>query len=528
MFDTTPHGHVSTLQARTWDSRKGWGPDSPTLARTSPNSPQLPATLAKVGVMDLEELIGNLRAVGSDTTSVEVKSASGGLPASLTPTMSAFANMPGGGLVILGLDEASRFRATGVADAPAIAAALASRARQAFDPPIQLNIEVEPFEGVDLVLARIQETPPSAKPCTVKRTGQAFLRFADGDYALSRLEVDGFAANRTRPRFDESVVPNTSTSDLDTARVEDFVATARAMDRRLRPLDDATLLRRTGVLHNGCATVAGLLALGEYPQQHLPHCTIRAALHFDDTSTVRALDSATFTGPIPAMLDEAVEWVARNSRNRIVQNPSGQVVTQLDPPAIAVRELVANSLVHRDLAEWASSRSIELRLTNTAMRITNPGGLYGITADRLGVHPLTSARNRRLLEICKFVKTGDANVVEARASGIPATIAALSAAEMPPPRFFDQALAFTVTVDRTTTPRRTTTATAAKVTSSEREVLVALQHPRTVKALAADLRLSENAIHKRLGSLRAKGLVAMEGGQGQQSVYRRADERLPS
>ena len=121
-----------------------------------------------------------------------------------------------------------------------------------------------------------------------------------------------------------------------------------------------------------------------------------------------------------------------------------------------------------------------------------------------------------------------ANVVEALASGIPATIAALSAAEMPPPRFFDQALAFTVTVDRTTTPRRTTTATAAKVTSSEREVLVALHHPRTVKALAADLRLSENAIHKRLGSLRAKGLVAMEGGQGQQSVYRRADERLPS
>ncbi len=55
----------------------------------------------------------------------------------------------------------------------------------------------------------------SAKPCTVKRTGQAFLRFADGDYALSRLEVDGFAANRTRPRFDESVCrihqPATST-----------------------------------------------------------------------------------------------------------------------------------------------------------------------------------------------------------------------------------------------------------------------------------------------------------------------------
>lgn len=73
--------------------------------------------------------------------------------------------------------------------------------------------------------------------------------------------MDGFAANRTRPRFDESVVPETTLNDLDTERVEDFIATARAMDRRLRPLDDATLLRKTGVLHNGGVTVAGLLAL---------------------------------------------------------------------------------------------------------------------------------------------------------------------------------------------------------------------------------------------------------------------------
>lgn len=113
------------------------------------------------------------------------------------------------------------------------------------------------------------------------------------------------------------------------------------------------------VLRDGQVTVAGLLALGEYPQQHLPHCTIRAALQTDDTSTVRALDSATFTGPIAAILDDAVDWVARNSRNRIVQTPSGQVTTQLDPPAIAVRELVANALVHRQ-KHWTSGLAVTI------------------------------------------------------------------------------------------------------------------------------------------------------------------------
>lgn len=472
--------------------------------------------------MELHEQIGMLRSQGSDTTAIEAKAALGGLPKSLTPTLSAFANMPGGGLVILGLDEASGFRATGVADAAALAAALASRARQAFDPPIQLTVDTEEFEGVHLVVARIYETPVSAKPCTVKKTGQAFLRFADGDYPLSRLEIDGFAANRTRPRFDEAVMPGTTRNDLDRARVEDFLVTARAMDRRLRPLDDETLLRKTGVVHEDALTVAGLLALGEYPQQHLPHCTIRAALQLDDTTAVRALDSATFTGPIPAMLDEAVEWVARNSRNRIVQHANGHVVTLVDPPAVAVRELVANALVHRDLADWASSRSVELRLTNTAMRITNPGGLYGITADRLGVHPLTSARNRRLLELCKFVRTDDANVVEALASGIPAAIAALAAADMPPPHFFDQALAFTVTVDRSAQTSGKSGAPAT--TSTEQQLLDALTGRRTVKALAETLQLSENAVRKRLASLRTKGLVAMHGGKGQTSTYSRASE----
>ena len=51
---------------------------------------------------DLDGLVRELRATGGDTASVEVKSAAGGLPASISSTLSALANLPGGGLVILG------------------------------------------------------------------------------------------------------------------------------------------------------------------------------------------------------------------------------------------------------------------------------------------------------------------------------------------------------------------------------------------------------------------------------------------
>lgn len=51
---------------------------------------------------DLTGLISELRAAGGDTAAVEIKSAAGGLPSSITSTISALANLPGGGLIILG------------------------------------------------------------------------------------------------------------------------------------------------------------------------------------------------------------------------------------------------------------------------------------------------------------------------------------------------------------------------------------------------------------------------------------------
>ncbi len=174
-------------------------------------------------------------------------------------------------------------------------------------------------------------------------------------------------------------------------------------------------------------------------------------------------------------------WTARNSRRRLVTDPaSGHVREFLDPPAVAVRELISNALVHRDLAEWSTSRSIECRLTPDAFRLTNPGGLYGVTADRLGVHPLTSARNRRLVDICKFIRTDDGNVVEALASGIPAALAAVRDAGMPDLDFYDQGITFTVTIRRQSAIRAPSpTEPSRRIGPEQSELLELLTTPKT-------------------------------------------------
>jgi hypothetical protein len=50
---------------------------------------------------DLSEMIARLRDAGGDGPDVVVKSAAGGLPQSLTSTLSALANLPGGGTAAL-------------------------------------------------------------------------------------------------------------------------------------------------------------------------------------------------------------------------------------------------------------------------------------------------------------------------------------------------------------------------------------------------------------------------------------------
>jgi hypothetical protein len=112
----------------------------------------------------------------------------------------------------------------------------------------------------------------------------------------------------------------------------------------------------------------------------------------------------------------------------------------------------------------------------------------------------------------QHVRTSAANVVEAIASGIPATLESLRDAGMPDPRFFDQGLMITVTPDRThIADQPSPTAPTTRLTGAERELMTALVSQMDVHELAAALRTSVNAPQKRLASLRTKGAVPMNG-----------------
>lgn len=403
--------------------------------------------------MQTDALVSALRSVGADLHSVEVKTAVGGLPSAVAETVSAFAN-GNGGILILGLDENAGFTAAAGFDAAKIRDALAGACEDRMNPPLRVPIEIEEFEGAQVVRADVPELDPVAKPCFVEARGAyqgSFIRGDDGDRQLTHYEVTQLLANRTQPTFDLEVVEGATLDDLDDALVGGLLALNRHRSpQAFGDLGDVDALVRLGAAlrrkgDQPRPTVAGLICLGEYPQQFFPQLFVSfvslPGLRMGQRSPdgARFLDNQTITGPIPTMVADTVAAMIRNMRCAAVIRGIGRE-DRYDYPLDVVQELVVNALLHRDYSSQACGAQVQVELYADRLVIKNPGGLYGgVSVDMLGSDDSVMAlRNRALaglLADLPLPHSGRGTLCESRGSGLPHVMESLRQAGMSPPAF---------------------------------------------------------------------------------------------
>ena len=478
--------------------------------------------------IDIDELVERLRITGGDTASCEVKLGAGGFPGTVIESLSGLANLPGGGTLIVGLDESDGFSPVNLPDVQGYMQTLGQKARL-LQPPPHLEINPVTFESKKVIVAVVRECDPSSKPCRIASSGKAYVRSHDGDFEISAMEEQGFLRERASPMCDREAVECTSVDDLDTELTQRWQETVRRRDEQgLGRFDAEELLRRAGItIRDGRLTKAGLLALGKHPQEFFP----RAVVHVADLRTTseneRARNIRSFSGPIPVMLSETMKWLANNLGTKTVQTPQGGLKDEPEYPLVALRELVANALVHRDLDTWSQGRAIELRLRPGRFELINPGGLYGVTVDRLGEVEVTSARNQRLVSICENVTDlAGQRVVEAIASGLTTVRHELMVADLPPARYFDTAIAFTVVLTSATVPAHPQSsiskALPAQGTNLRQILDAVLAAPgSSLNQLAASTNMSPPAVRTALSALRSQRwrLVTANGGRGRATTY---------
>lgn len=386
---------------------------------------------------DLERLVDELRSFGSDTHSVEVKSAVGKLPKTVPETLSAFSNGSGGTL-ILGLDEATGFRPARGFDAVSSRDALARACADDIHPPVRSVIEIVAFEGAYVVVAEVSEISPLSKPAYVKGRGEyqgSFIRSGDGDRKLSEYEVGLLHANRGQPRDDREPVHEASLADLD----EDAVAALlrrmrRRQPRAFRSVPDDVALQRLGVLVPASSeagalvpSLAGLLTLGTYPQQFFPQLNVTFVVFPSrDRGVVpeggpRFIDNRSLNGPVPLIVADTVDAITRNMR--IAGTVAGVGREDVyEYPVEALREAVVNALMHRDYAPVARGTQVQVEMFPDRLLVRNPGGLFGpVSEGELGAEGVSSSRNPVLSALLQEVQLPDSDrvICENRGTGIP-------------------------------------------------------------------------------------------------------------
>ena len=441
----------------------------------------------------LLKILKQLRIEKSDNQKYEVKTAAGGFPETAVETICAFSNTPGGGMLIFGVDESLDFMIVGVYNAKDCQQTLANYAKNEFNIPIELTSGLIIIDEKKVVWAEISEADKALKPVKTRKGKKAFIRQYDGDFTLSKQEEQMFIAARSQCNFDEDTVPGTNFDDLNKELTEAFITNRKSKSTTLSKMGNDEVLLRCGVVgRSGELTKAGLLCLGIYPQQYLPNYTIKASVQKQSrqTSKVRATNTHSFDGPIPTMLYEAVAWVENNSEELILDLPDGSVRRVREYPSIVMRELIANSLIHRDLSLLSMMQEISLIIEDDRLVISNPGGLYGLHVDELG-HTGSKTRNSRVADISQYVLAPDgSNVIEKLGSGIPKVIDELIALDMPAPKFIDGGIYFTVILNSVLAAKHTKNSVDVRLKNSDLVLALLQERPKSKEEIQQATRLT--------------------------------------
>ncbi|MFE2166556.1 ATP-binding protein [Streptomyces sp. NPDC059447] len=408
---------------------------------------------------ELRDILTSTQTLGAEAADIEAKKAESALPKSAKETLSAFSNTPGGGTLILGVDEAAGFSITGVSDAGKMQSDLAAMCRTEITPPISPAITIINIDGRNVVVAEVSELPREQKPAYCTSLGMnrgSYIRVGEGDRRLTPEEVQQLIADRGQPLFDHEAVPDSSISDLDERAVADYVKRMRVSNSRIfGEASREVILRMTKVTTKvdgkDLLTLGGLLALGIYPQQHFPQLNL-TFVHFptvtgeSTSSGVRFLDNVSINGSIPVMAKDALLAIQRNMSKRALIVGEGRRDVWEYPPE-ALREALVNALVHRDLSPGSRGTQVQVEMYPDRLRILNPGGLFGaLDITRLGEEGRSSARNSLLMKLLEDVTAPDEDrtVCENRGSGIRAMNIAFRQAGMSPPHFIDRTTSFEV------------------------------------------------------------------------------------
>lgn len=387
-------------------------------------------------------------------------------------TVSAFANTSGG-TIILGLDETEDFSVV-----PELAVeSIANQLVNGLDPKpgavpkvtpvpeIRMGEIMLPQGGVVVLEVDAFRQHPRLlphMPCFVTAKGikdGSFKRVFDHDQRLSAYEIHELQSRGHRDGTDRQPVDGAVGGDINQSAATDLINRLKAQGSRIADgaVDEIEILTRLNVFGAGGAertpTFSGLMSLGWYPQQFYPQLFIDVTAHPGaEKSTgdggVRFDSRRICDGAMPVAIENAVTEVLSHLRTRYREAGPG-IVEEKEIPDIAVREAVANAVMHRDYGDLVRGQQIAVDIYPDRVEVTNPGGLWGDrTVENLSENRSMSRNEALARLLSQVVDSRDNKVAENQGSGIQRMIGAMRSHGLPAPQFSADIGSFKVIMPR--------------------------------------------------------------------------------
>ncbi|MFD6102521.1 ATP-binding protein, partial [Nocardia salmonicida] len=180
-------------------------------------------------------------------------------------------------------------------------------------------------------------------------------------------------------------------------------------------------LERAALIDQGQLTGTGVLLFGERPALMFPAAQVQCMRYYGlDRASPR--ERERFGGTVTDQIVAAREFVARNvRRGELPSSEQAAALPVYEYPMLAVRELIANAVVHRDYS--AMDAWVHVRIFQDRLEVSSPGVWIdrdltdGVQRELSTLVGQSKKRNHLLASIVSWI-----SLVEADGSGIPTVL----------------------------------------------------------------------------------------------------------
>lgn len=356
----------------------------------------------------------------------------------------AFANYPGGGYLVFGVeDKTATPKGINKMEADAIVNTLSNLCRNNLSPLVSIDHSIEEFQNVCLLFIHIKESAVKPVHLASKTIEDSYIRSGGSTRKASRPEIGGLMLNSKTPVYEELHASKLKNA-IEVMTLLDYASIYRLLKKPVPSNADEILywleqekmvnsVDENGYYISNFGALAAAQNLSEF--DNLSRKSIRV-IKYEGKNKAGGSKEYPGNKGYAIGFEGLIQFIkSLLPGSEVIKHALREETTVY--PDIALRELIANALIHQDFSIRGSGPMIEI--FEDRIEISNPGRLLpSKKIDRL-IRTTPESRNEVLAQAFRRY-----NICEERGSGFEKAVLAIELFGLPPLKFEETENSFKV------------------------------------------------------------------------------------